>query len=83
MTTLALSDKRNLIKENVNEALIPEIIESVLAKGQPRGLSYWGKPRSFPSPTLPQSYPQIIDTDCTIFPGTAPTGRIHRVFAKE
>jgi hypothetical protein len=43
MTTLAISDKLGLIKENLAEVLNPEIIESVLAEG--RNLKvYWGKP---------------------------------------
>jgi tyrosyl-tRNA synthetase len=42
MTTLEISEKLALIKENLAEVLNPEIIESVLTEGRnPR--IYWGK----------------------------------------
>jgi len=41
MTTLALSDKLALIKENLGEVLDPEIIESVLTEGRDlKGLGF-------------------------------------------
>lgn len=73
MTTLEVSEKLALIKENLAEVLNPEIIESVLTEGRNLKI-YWGKyAQLFTSLT---ELPQML-TIRYISLGTAITGRPH------